>query len=193
MQGQRFLAEYVLDWNPKQAAIRAGAPEKGAQAKAYTWLSHPEAQKYLAECRAAVKEKVMERFKLSSDRTQQLMADLAYFDLADFFNRDGSPKPVTELSEPAKRAVQGFKTSEAWVGRGKSRRKVVQIEYRLVNRVSAADMAAKVTGEYKADNEQRRSAHDMTDDEIRARIAVLWATANATDGDKTATPPTLLQ
>ena len=124
---------------------------------------------YIERCRAAIKARVQERVALASERTLQAVADVAYFDPREFVRKDGSTKNLHELSDQAAMAVAGFETEITRVN-GK---KVVSTKYRLVNRVAALDMAAKVMGDYAKDNEQRRNSRDMTDDEILQRLATL--------------------
>lgn len=188
MQAQRFVAEYVKDWHGTKAAIRAGYSAKSAANRASLLLAHPEVKAYIDACKAAVKERLHEHVALASEHTLRVIADVAYFDPRRFVHKDGSTKNLHELDDQSALAVAGFKTTEQWVTTGKTRRKVVQTEYRLVNRVAALDMAAKVTGEYAKDNEQRRNAREMTDDEIRARLLTLMS---GRDDGKSSALPTL--
>jgi phage terminase small subunit len=172
-QQLRFFEEWIKDGNSTQAAIRAGYSAKTANDRGPELLRHPEIAVLVAEHRSNLKDKARERSKLLGERTQQIMADVAYFDPRNFVNEDGSTKQLHELDEQSAMAVAGFETVEVWVGKGKERRKEVQTKYRLVNRIAALDVAARVTGEYEKDNEQRRAAHQMTDDEIEKRAATL--------------------
>lgn len=188
-QQWRFAAEYIKDWKKSNAAIRAGYAKSSAGKTAAELLRHPEIKAYIDAIKAEVKVELRERAVLSSKRTVQLIADMAYFELADFFHPDGSPKAPRELSPAAAAAVQGFKVTKVEVGKGANKRTVLEYEYRLVNKVAAADMAAKVTGEYKADNEQRRNARDMSDDELIARIIELSAGGGTPKDETTVTTP----
>lgn len=190
--GWRFIAEWAKDQNVTAAARRAGCPESSAGSTGMKLMQHPTVKAYVDEVRAKMAAIVKEKVVVASERTLSAMAGMAYFDPIDFVNEDGSTKNINELPPHARLAVQGFKTAEVVV-RGK---KVVTTEYRLVNRVAAVDMAAKVTGEYKVDNQQRRNAREMSDEDLMLRIQTLAAGAGlapapAADAPPAEKPPTL--
>jgi phage terminase small subunit len=191
-QRLRFLREYLVDFNGTAAAIRAGYSEKSAKTIAWELLQEPTIAAVVAQVRGTQRQElvngVQAQARLTSERTQRVMAGVAYVDVRGFFREDGSPKLPHELTEDQAAAVQGFDVVETWVGTGEERRKVTTTKVRLVNRMAALDMAAKVTGEYKADNEQRRNARDMTDDELLKRILQLAAVGESKPADAPSQP-----
>lgn len=186
----RFVAEYLKNGaqRPEESAIAAGYPPGGAK-RAFQILKHPEAAAMVAKWKRDFARELNRHVELATKQTIRTVSDVSYFDPRNFVHEhDGSAKNLNELDEQSAMAVAGFKTTETWVGRGKNRRKEVQTEYRLVNRVSALDIAAKILGDYKKDNEQRRSAREMTDDEIRARMLTLL-----NGGNTPSDPPKTIQ
>lgn len=172
-QQSRFVAEYVQDWNASKAAVRAGY----SVGRATALLKHPEVAAYIKKCRDTIAEQVQERVTLASERTLKEMAAVAYFNVRDYVRPDGTWKNITELTPEQAIALAGAEITETWVGKGAARKRTVSTNPRFISKLSALDMAAKVMGDYKRDNEQRRSARDMTDDDIRLRILELMGQA----------------
>lgn len=89
---QRFVAEYLIDLNQTQAAIRAGYSEKTAAEQASRLLTN-----------VKVSEAVQAAMKARSDRTEidadwvlKRLARDATADLADLYNENGTLKAVHE-------------------------------------------------------------------------------------------------
>ena len=177
---ERFVAEYLADPNATAAAVRAGYSKHTSKQQACRLLKRRDVTEALREARERMGLKrsqmldgLAERLALSTERTLQQIANLAFFDVRRMVHDDGSPKALGELDDAEAAAVMSYEVSESWEGSGADRRKVVSTKARLVSRVSALDMAARVTGAYARDNEQRRGAREMTDEEIRLRILEL--------------------
>lgn len=184
----RFVAEYLLDYNGTQAAIRAGYSEQSARGIASTLLRHPEIDQRVREHRDRVHKAMNERAELNTQRTLQTIAAVQDFDPADMLHPDGSPKKIQEMPHSARMAIAGFEVVTKYVGKGENRRKIVQHKVRLLNRLTATDMAAKVAGAYKADNEQRRSTRDMTDEDLMNRLMVLMGRGTPPEPPQPAEP-----
>jgi phage terminase small subunit len=168
-QQQRFVAEYVQDWNGTQAALRSGYAPSSAADVASRLLRHPEIAAYIDQCRDEIRKGVSKRVALAADRTLQTMADLAYYDVREMFHEDGTVKPIKAMGDAEAAAIAGFEVTVS----GKGENQTVTTKVRLVSRAQAVDMAAKVAGAYKADNDQRRNAKEMTDAELMQRAMTL--------------------
>lgn len=175
----RFVAEYLIDFNGSKAAERAGYAELSARKIACELLKHPEISRRINEHRDKVRKALHERVELNTQHTLQTIAAVQDFDPADMVHPDGTPKNIREMPHSARMALAGFKVTTQWVGKGENRRKVVTTEVKLANRLQAADMAAKVAGAYKADNEQRRSTREMSDEDLDLRVMEIVAKATA--------------
>lgn len=183
-QIERFVAEFLVDGNAAAAAVRAGYSAHTAKQQGSRLLKRPDVIEALREHRKLLGQQhvqALERITLDGERTREALARLAYFDPRKLVNLDGSAKNLHELDEQSAAALAGFEVSESWIGSGENRCKVVTTKVRLVNRVAVLDLAAKVTGEYAKDNEQRRNVREMSDDDIRARILELMGQAKPAD------------
>lgn len=123
-----FVHEYLVDYNGKAAAIRAGYSESCAKQKASQLLKHPliraeieahnsEVQKSALISRDRVTQMMMELYEASAVRIPKL-------DFAGDQIIDSEGKPVYKMLDPQSAA-------------------------------KAIDMLAKHTGAYEADNQQK--------------------------------------
>lgn len=74
---ERFVAEYLIDLNATQAAIRAGYSEKTAYSTGQRLLKHVEVQAALQEAQA----KRSERTEVTQDRVLQELARIGFADI----------------------------------------------------------------------------------------------------------------
>ena len=89
---QRFVEEYLVDLNGKQAAIRAGYSEKTAEQQASRLLSNVKVEEAIEEAKAERSE----RTKIDSDWVLIRLAEEVEADLADLYHENGSLKSVHE-------------------------------------------------------------------------------------------------
>jgi phage terminase small subunit len=105
---QQFVAEYLIDLNATQAAIRAGYSAKTAYASGSRMLRNVEVQSAISEAQAARAE----RTHITQDRVLLEVARLSFCDMRKFFNADGSLKPPHELDDDAAAALAGIDVVE---------------------------------------------------------------------------------
>lgn len=89
---QRFVAEYLIDLNATQAAIRAGYSEKTAAEQASRLLTNVKVSEAI---QAAMKAR-SERTQIDADWVLKRLARDATADLADLYTEHGTLKPVHE-------------------------------------------------------------------------------------------------
>lgn len=89
---QRFVAEYLIDLNATQAAIRAGYSEKTAAEQASRLLTNVKVGEAI---QAAMKAR-SERTEINADWVLKRLARDATADLADLYTENGTLKPVHE-------------------------------------------------------------------------------------------------
>jgi len=89
---QRFVAEYLIDLNATQAAIRAGYSEKTAAEQASRLLTNVK----VAEAIQAAMKARSERTEINADWVLKRLARDATADLADLYTENGVLKPVHE-------------------------------------------------------------------------------------------------
>lgn len=89
---QRFVAQYLIDLNQTQAAIRAGYSEKTAAEQASRLLTNVK----VAEAIQAAMKARSERTQIDADWVLKRLARDATADLADLYTEHGTLKPVHE-------------------------------------------------------------------------------------------------
>lgn len=100
----RFVDEYLVDLNATQAAIRAGYSAKTARAIGYENLTRPN----IALAIEAKRKELAAAVGITRERVLTEMAKLAFSDLRQLYNEDGSLKHPHEWPEGAAGSVAGI-------------------------------------------------------------------------------------
>ena len=114
---QRFIAEYLIDLNAAQAAIRAGYAVKGAKDQAYQLMQRPEVV-------AAIKEAIEarnQRVQVDADYVLNRLTEIDQMDLLDILDDDMSIKPLSKWPKVWRQSLSGFNIAEMFEGVGKDR------------------------------------------------------------------------
>lgn len=132
---QRFVAEYLVDLNATQAAIRAGYSEKTAKQIGSRLLTNVD----IAAAAAEAKEKQAERLGITADRVLQ---ELAVVGFSDVWNYEADENGVLSLAEnapkEASRAVASVKHKSRTVnGKDDYSETTHEVEYRLWDKNAA--------------------------------------------------------
>jgi phage terminase small subunit len=101
---ERFVAEYLIDANGKQAAIRAGYKPSNAESTASTLLADPKVSQAVTLGRQALLAKT----GVTAERVLQEMARLAFSDVSRLFKPDGTLKPLNELTADDSACIAGL-------------------------------------------------------------------------------------
>lgn len=137
----RFVAEYLIDLNGKQAAIRAGYKPSNAESTASTLLSTPKVSQAVAELQA----KQLQKAKLTGEMVKERLRLLAFQDIRQLFDAAGNLRPIHTLSDDAAAMVAGMeviiKNAEAGDGVTDRVHKV-----KVVDPVKPLEMLAKHFG-----------------------------------------------
>lgn len=112
---QRFTAEYLIDLNATQAAIRAGyspatANQQGSRLLAHVGIAAAVKDgkaKQLAEAQTVLETEVGEAH-VDAVRVLLELGRLATVDLRGFFDTDGNLKPMKDLTAAQGAALAGF-------------------------------------------------------------------------------------
>ena len=103
-----FVAEYLVDLNATQAAIRAGYSPKTANEQAARLLAKASAQQAV-QAGMAKREK---RTAITADRVLEQYARLAFFDIRNLYDTDGNLKDLRDLDDETATAVAGVEFVE---------------------------------------------------------------------------------
>lgn len=114
---KRFVAEYLIDLNATQAAIRAGYSKNTAANIGHENLIKPQ----IAAALQAAMDKRAKRLEITADSVLQEIAKIAFMDPRKFFNADGSTKHVTELDDDTAMGLAGMEVIELFEGQGEQK------------------------------------------------------------------------
>ena len=157
-----FIAEFLIDGNGTQAAIRAGYSPKSAHVVCHEILKNPKVAAKLAEKQAEVDARFkvrLDEMQLTEERVAREVARLSFFDPRKMFAPDGRPLNVTELDDDTAACIVGLDVLEEYEGTGEDRVLVGHVKkYKIADKNAALDKAAKILGLFKKDNEQPGAA-----------------------------------
>lgn len=117
-----FCAEYLVDLNATQAAIRAGYSAKTARVTAQDLLTKPKVAERLQQL---MRERA-QRTQVTADRVISEVARLGFSDLRKLFTSHGTLLPVNEWPADMAAAVASVEVDELFEGVGADR---IQVGY----------------------------------------------------------------
>lgn len=104
----RFVAEYLVDLNATQAAIRAGYSPKTAEVQGPRLLGNVR----VAEAVQAGQAKRLQKLDLTADRVLTEVMRLGFSDVRKLYREDGSLKKPSEWDDETAAAVAGLEVVE---------------------------------------------------------------------------------
>lgn len=140
---QVFVAEYLVDLNATQAAIRAGYAEKRAYAMGHENLKKPEVASAIEAAMLARSA----RTEITQDRVLQEYAKLAFLDPRRFYDDAGNLIAVNLLPADAAAALVGVEVMESRDPEGGPPNITKKIKF--VDKKGALDSVARHLGMFK--------------------------------------------
>jgi len=168
-----FVAEYLVDRNATQAAIRAGYSPKTAEFQASRLLSN-------VKVRAAVDQGLMslaEQVGISAERVLRERARLAFFDPRKLFDASGNPLPIQELDDDTAAAIAGVEVVELKGGEAIPGALSYVRKYRLAGKDNSLAALEKYMGLNEKPVRFVLPQIDRAEDCTTAQAAVLTAVA----------------
>lgn len=168
----RFVAEYLIDLNATQAAIRAGYSARTAKAQGARLLTHVDVQAALSKAQ----EKRAQRTEITQDRVLAEIAKVAFADVRKVFSPDGALIPIADLPDDAAAAIAGADIVTVNKGGG-------EVEYvakiKMADKLRALELAGKHLGIFRERVElsgpnggpiqaEHRDLSQLSDNELRA-------------------------
>lgn len=153
---ERFIEEYLVDFNALQAAIRAGYSKDSAGAIGHENLNKPEIS---ARIREAI-EKRSKRTEITADNVLRELGRIVFSDIKDYLKFDNGEmviKDSDDLTEDQSHCISEVTDSYYKEERKRS--------FKLHDKVKAIDMALRHLGLYLDKNEIKLQGK-LTFDEI---------------------------
>jgi phage terminase small subunit len=135
---RRFIEEYLIDLNSRQAAIRAGYSARTAAAAGARLLSHVNIRQAIA----ARQKRQLDRAELSATRVLEELRRLAFIDMQSFFHPDGSCKKPSELTPEQGACIGSFEVLIKNAAAGDGVTDLVH-RFKLWDKTRALEMLAK--------------------------------------------------
>jgi len=102
---QMFVAEYLVDLNATQAAIRAGYPKKTASVIGYESLTKP----HIAEAVQSSMTKRSAKTDITAQKVLREIAYMAFYDVGELASaKIGKPEDIASLPEHIRKAIVGW-------------------------------------------------------------------------------------
>lgn len=139
-----FVAEYLIDLNAKQAAIRAGYSPRTAEQQGSRLLSNAKVAAAIAEAKA----KRSERTEITQDRVLEEFAKIGFANIEDYIVIVGG-EPVIDLSAMSRdqaAAVSEVTVEDFKDGRGEDARDVRRVKFKLHDKHAALVSLARHLG-----------------------------------------------
>lgn len=142
---EAFVAQYLLDLNATQAAIRAGYSEKTAQQQGSRLLLNVVVQEAIAKGQ----NKTAEKLEITKDRIVEELAKIGFSNMLDYMRAGSDGDPYLDFSDLTRE--QAAALSEVTVedfkdGRGEDARDVRRIKFKLHDKKGALVDLAKMLG-----------------------------------------------
>jgi phage terminase small subunit len=135
----RFVAEYLVDLNGTQAAIRAGYSRKTANEQAARLL----AKASVKEAVAAGQARHLAKADISAERVLEEVRRIAFSSIAELFDANGNLKPMQHLTPDQAAPIKVFEHRNLTAANGAS---VSILRIRLWDKVRALEMLMKYLG-----------------------------------------------
>jgi phage terminase small subunit len=140
---ERFVAEYLVDLNATQAAVRAGYSAKTAEQQGYQLLQKTS----VAEAIAAAQSKHLETVDVSAQRILRELAALGFSDIRGVFDEHGNLKPIHELPDSVAPVIASVEvTKERTRKDGEVTTEEFVTKVKAWDKVRALEMLAKHVG-----------------------------------------------
>lgn len=135
---ERFVREYLIDFNGSRAAIAVGYKEKTARTMASKLLARPAVQAMLGE----LAQEKLEDLNVTTDRILRETARIAFNDPRQFFDGEGNLIPIQKLSAAQAASISYIDHDELFQYFGKNERKKIgtTTKVKLSDKTKALDM-----------------------------------------------------
>lgn len=160
---RRFVAEYLIDLNATQAAIRAGYSPKAAHSTGPRMMANAGVQ---AAIQAANKKRE-ERTEITADRVLLELARIAFADVGLAFDASGAALPLDEIPEDTRRALANVESNE------------FGLKLKFLEKTKALELLGKHKRLFTEVIEAKIDVDGISDEERTARVAALLERARA--------------
>lgn len=144
---QRFIAEYLIDLNATQAAIRAGFSKNGASSTAFNLLAKPAVKDEIEQRQKALAEK----YGVTVERIIAELEKIGFSNLKNYSRLVGDARVIdmSATTDDELAALSEMTIEEFTEGRGKDAREVRKVKIKLHDKKGALVDLGKHLGMFK--------------------------------------------
>lgn len=167
---QRFVEEYMVDFNGAAAGLRAGANDSRAGSRML----------FIPEVRAAIAARMRElrhTTNVTQERIVAQMARIAFGDIRELYDEEGNLRPLHELSEDQVAMIEGIDVLE---GKAEDGNKLLQTKrIKLAPKLQYLMQLGKFKGLFndKIEVEAKIETKDVTPNDVARRLAFMLLSA----------------
>lgn len=137
---ERFVAEYLVDLNATQAAIRAGYSRKTAGSQGQRLLKNVETARAIA----AANERRKHEVQITAGEVLNELRRIGLADLSQAFDANGALRPLDQIPLDVRQSIAGVDIDELSEGRGDAKEIVGQTKkVRFHDKLKALELLGK--------------------------------------------------
>jgi phage terminase small subunit len=153
----RFVGEYSISLNAKQAAIAAGYSEKSANVMGAKLLNHP----LVAKAIGNIKRQQLEEFDV---RREEVLEQLLYAvtrEASDFVDESGELLPLRKMRKRARCVIDGY--DQTVTVNGVTGEKTIKTKVRITPKIGAIQLAMQYRELLAPEKHEHRHEHVTID------------------------------
>ena len=167
-----FCQEYAVNSNGSRsykAAYKTVKKDSTAEVNASKLLRNAKVVAYID----ALKADTAAKLEVTAERVLAEYAKMAFVNPQDFYDENGSLRPIHELSKDTAAAIAGMDVKEFTDKEGNSTFKLHKIK--IADKKGNLDSIGKYLGMFieKTENVHKIAYEDLTDEQLQAQIAAL--------------------
>jgi phage terminase small subunit len=158
---RRFIAEYLVEGNATQAALRAGYAKGSAEVTGCRMLRNAKVAAEIASGRQAQAEKA----EITGQRVLEELAGIGFANMLDYLSIDKDGDPYVDLSRLNRRqaaAIAEVTVEDFKEGRGKNARDVRRVRFKLHDKRAALVELGKRFGLWEKQADEPPAAIDRS-------------------------------
>lgn len=161
LRQKRFCKEYVIDFNGRQAAIRAGYSSKSASVIATELLTKPNIKGYIKD----IHNQTADSLQITHEMLTKEWSKMAFSSIAHLHNTWIELKEFDELKQSNPDIMDCIQEISTKIEKRVVNKELIGIEYvrlKLYDKQKALENLGKHIGYYGADNEQKKEPSNIT-------------------------------
>ncbi|HEX8577981.1 MAG TPA: terminase small subunit [Allosphingosinicella sp.] len=169
----RFVAEYLVDSNATQAAIRAGYSPATAEQQGHQLLKNTS----VAEAVEAGRKRIMNKLEITQERVATELAKIGFSNMLDYITigADGDPRfDLSALTRDQAAAISELTVEQFMDGRGDDAREVRRIKFKLGDKRAALVDLGKYLGMFTEKVDLTSGGEKLPEEVIAIRVAALF-------------------